>query len=384
MRNPVPDSAWMRRALRLAERGWGHVQPNPLVGAVVLDASGKLVGQGYHARYGEPHAEIMALSQAGLAARGGTLFVSLEPCAHHGQTPPCTEAILRTGIERVVFGAHDVNPAASGGAEHLRSAGVRVDGPIAEAAVRSQNTMFYHIHERQSTFVALKLAATLDGRIAHARGVRTPITGEEANEETQRLRAGFDGIMVGMGTALADDPLLTVRGDVMPRKPPVRIVLDSEARLPRDSRLAQTIALGPVWCFCARDADFTRQAGLATTGVRMVPVSRGFGGLDLSEVLAACWREGVRTLFCEGGAQVAASLAQADRIDRFYLFISPRVLGSGPGMFDALHPGSMPGLGLSVAHAYGDDVLLTYDRQRAPALTATPATGGAGIVHGLG
>jgi diaminohydroxyphosphoribosylaminopyrimidine deaminase / 5-amino-6-(5-phosphoribosylamino)uracil reductase len=172
----VPDSVWLKRALRLAARGWGRVQPNPLVGAIVLDGEGRLVGQGYHAEYGQPHAEVHALNRAGEAARGGILYVTLEPCNHHGRTPPCTDAILNAGITRLVYGAADPNPIAKGGAKHLHECGVHVVGPLIEELVRRQNAVFFHAHEKQTTFVALKLAASIDGRIAEAPGTRTSIT----------------------------------------------------------------------------------------------------------------------------------------------------------------------------------------------------------------
>jgi diaminohydroxyphosphoribosylaminopyrimidine deaminase/5-amino-6-(5-phosphoribosylamino)uracil reductase len=358
----VPDRAWMSRALRIAERGWGRVQPNPLVGALVLDAAGRLVGEGAHLEYGGPHAEVNAINRAGAAARGGTLVVSLEPCNHHGKTPPCSDAVLRAGIARVVYGARDPNTVAGGGAERLAAAGVRVEGPVATQRVRAQNAIFFHTHEHTRSFVALKLAATLDSRISRTRGRRTMITGSSANEETHRLRAGFDAIMVGRGTVTADDPLLSVRGEVMPRSQPVRVVLDSDARLSPDSRIVNTTALAPVWVFCAHDADLTRRRALERHGVRTIPVARAGEGVDIDEVLATLWTEEIRSVFCEGGALVAGSLARADRIDRLYLFVAPNVMGEpGVGAFEAFTAGPTP-LKVSAARRCGDDALLVYDR----------------------
>lgn len=361
-RPPVPDSAWMKRAIRLAERGWGRVQPNPMVGAVVVDTEGRMVGQGHHTEYGGPHAEVNALNLAGAQARGGTLFVSLEPCSHHGKTPPCTEAILRAGVRRVVYGARDPNPVAQGGAERLREAGLRVDGPIAQQEVERQNACFFHVLRHQRPFLALKLASTLDARIAESRGTRSRITGPEADNETQRLRAGFDAIMVGRGTVRADDPLLSVRGEVLPRQHPLRVVLDSEARLSLDSRLVDTIGIAPVLVFCASDADVGRRRALERFGVRVIGITRTAHGVDVNEVLRTLWAEGVRSVFCEGGALVAGSLARAQLIDRLYLFWSPSIIGSGGvGAFDAFSSGPTP-FRLQRCQTLGQDLLVMYDR----------------------
>ncbi len=385
MTRKVDDSVWFKRALRLAARGWGRVQPNPLVGAVVLDSEGRLLAESWHAQYGEAHAEARALEKAGKAAEGGTLYVTLEPCNHHGRTPPCTDAILRAGIARVVFGASDPNPVARGGAERLRQAGVRVAGPADEAAVRTQNAIFFHRHEQQSTFVALKLAATLDGRIAEAPGVRTRITGPDAQREALRLRAGYDAIMVGVGTVMADDPILTARGRVVPSAPPIRVVLDSDARMPADTMLATTADRGPVWLFCAADADADRQRQLGLRGVRVLHAERGPGGLHISAVLDTLWREGVHSVFCEGGAQVAASLAGAGRVDRFYLFLAPRLIGAGGlSAFADFLPGSLAHLAVTSVRRLGSDALITCDRISPGSSANSHAHERGSVVHGAG
>ncbi len=353
----------MLRALELAERGWGRVQPNPLVGALVVAATGEIIGEGYHQEYGGPHAEVYALRNAGAAARDSTLYVTLEPCSHQGQTPPCTEAILRAGISHVVFGAHDPNPKASGGAEQLRAAGVQVSGPIAELIVQRQNAIFFHAHQRQRPFVTLKLAVSLDGRIAATRGARTPITGEQAQLEVHRLRAGYDAIMVGSGTALTDDPLLTVRGPLMPPRAPQRVVLDSMLRLPLTSQLLRTVEAAPLQVFCEAEADPIRRAALERAGARVTPVPRLNNGLDLEVVLGILWEQGVRSVFCEGGARLAGALARAGRLDRFQIFIAPTLLGADAvNAFDALPPPDRLPLELEQVQRFGPDVLLTYDR----------------------
>jgi diaminohydroxyphosphoribosylaminopyrimidine deaminase/5-amino-6-(5-phosphoribosylamino)uracil reductase len=210
----------MARALDLAWRGWGRVQPNPLVGAVVL-SNGELVAEGWHPEFGDRHAEAVALAGAGERARGATMVVTLEPCAHQGKQPPCTEAIIRSGIRRVVAAMSDPNPLAAGGSERLREAGVEVEvGPLGDAAA-AQNAIFLHsIEDTHRPYVALKLATTLDGRIADGFGRSRWISGNEARDYVQWLRAGFDAIAVGGRTARLDDPSLTVRGSVQPRVPP--------------------------------------------------------------------------------------------------------------------------------------------------------------------
>jgi diaminohydroxyphosphoribosylaminopyrimidine deaminase/5-amino-6-(5-phosphoribosylamino)uracil reductase len=242
------DARWMARALELAGRGWGRVAPNPLVGAVIV-RDGELVGEGWHTEYGHPHAEVEALRAAGEAARGATAFVTLEPCSHHGKTPPCTGALLAAGIRRVVFAASDPNPKAAGGGEVLREAGVEVLGGVMAGEARDQNAVFFHTHSpagAERPFVALKLALTLDGRIADHAGSSVWITGDDARSEVHRLRAGFDAVAVGSGTALADDPKLTVRGALEPRVPPVRVVFDRRLRLPLESALVTTAREVPV------------------------------------------------------------------------------------------------------------------------------------------
>lgn len=377
---------FMTRALDLSGRGWGRVQPNPMVGAVVVNAEGLIVGEGYHAEHGGPHAEVHALRAAGDAARGATLYVTLEPCAHQGLTPPCTDAVLHAGITRVVFGAPDPNPVAAGGAEVLRAAGVEVVGPVAEVAVRRQNAIFFHCHQRRGTFVALKLALSLDGRIAGPGGKRTQITGREAQAEAHRLRAGYDALMVGSGTALTDDPLLTVRGDVQPRRPPVRVVLDSALRLPVSHQLVRTAVDVPVWVFCKHGAAPERHAALEQRGVRVLQAPGTPSGIDIESVLATLWREGVRSVFCEGGARVAGSLARTGRIGRFYVFLAPLILGpDGINAFDALPaPDRMP-LELDRVQRFGSDVLMTYEPARNPRLFVRPIDATVeGYVHRFG
>jgi len=314
----------MRRALALAARGWGRVAPNPLVGAVSV-RDGEVVGEGWHTGYGLPHAEVEALRAAGESARGSTLYVTLEPCSHHGKTPPCTDAIVAAGVRRVVFAASDPNPKAAGGAEVLRAAGVEVLGGVEARAALDQNAAFFHAHSAEGAerpWVALKLALSLDGRIADRAGRSVWITGEDSRAEVHRLRAGFDAVAVGIGTALADDPRLTVRGPVEPRVPPARVVFDRMLRLPPEGELARTARGVPVIAVASPDAPAERREPLERLGVRVLEAA------GVREGLRALREAGVRSLFCEGGALLASSLLEDGVVDRLHLFYAPLFLGA--------------------------------------------------------
>lgn len=355
----------MQRALALAERGWGRVHPNPLVGAVVVRGR-EVLGEGWHREFGAAHAEVEALRAAGDGARGATLYVTLEPCAHHGKTPPCTEAILAAGIARVVYGAADPTTPAAGGGLLLRRAGVEVVGPMAEEPTRIQNAPFFHAAERGSPWVALKYALSLDGRLSAEPGRPTPITGPPATSEVQRLRSGFDALLVGSGTAIADDPLLTVRGEVTPRRPPVRLVADTDAALDPASRLLSSVDQAPLWVAAAEDAPGARRRRLENAGARVLRLPRQEGGVDLKALLSALWEEGIRSLLCEGGGRLGSALLAADAVERLYLFYAPLVLGpDGAAAFIGAIPTIGPDLWSSrPPHLLGDDVLLTFDRSR--------------------
>jgi diaminohydroxyphosphoribosylaminopyrimidine deaminase / 5-amino-6-(5-phosphoribosylamino)uracil reductase len=356
------DAHHIRYAIDLAWNGWGRVAPNPLVGCVIV-REGRVVGEGWHREYGGPHAEVEALRAAGEQARGATAYVSLEPCSHWGKTPPCTDALAAAGVRRVVFGAFDPNPKARGGAEVLREAGIEVVGGIEEEAVRDQNAVFFHAHSpagAERPFIALKLAMTLDARIADRDGGSVWITGEEARAEVHRLRAGHDAVAVGIGTALADDPLLTVRGAAEPRVPPVRIVFDRTLRLPVESKLALSAGETPVWAVCDRIAPDERRRALEHAGVRVI------AGDGLPRQLRALRQAGVQSLFVEGGAMLASSLLSEQVVDRMYLFYAPLLIGpQAAGAFAAI---PSPRLADAVrwrrldTRALGQDTLITLAR----------------------
>jgi diaminohydroxyphosphoribosylaminopyrimidine deaminase / 5-amino-6-(5-phosphoribosylamino)uracil reductase len=316
------DARWMQRALALAERGWGRVSPNPMVGAVVV-RDGEVVGEGWHAEYGGDHAEVMALRAAGDAARGATLYVTLEPCDHHGKTPPCTGAILEAGIARVVYGAADPTGEAAGGAARLRRAGVEVVGGVEERAALDLDGPFFHAVESDRAWVSLKLALTLDGRMADASGRSFWITGPEARREVHRLRAGHDAVGVGIGTVLADDPRLTVRDAPPPRVPPARVVFDRRLRTPVESALFRSVEEGAVWIVTARGPDATRRRTVEEAGARLAE------GEDLEAGLIRLREEGIRSVLVEGGASLAGALLEAGLVDRLHLFYAPLLLGPG-------------------------------------------------------
>jgi diaminohydroxyphosphoribosylaminopyrimidine deaminase/5-amino-6-(5-phosphoribosylamino)uracil reductase len=346
----------MRRALSLAARGWGQTAPNPLVGAVVV-RDGTVVGEGWHTRYGEAHAEVEALRAAGDRARGATMYVTLEPCNHHGQTPPCTEAILAAGVRRVVLATGDSNPVAQGGADRLRKAGVDVAVGVEESAARELNAPFLHSFRSERPFVQLKLALSLDGAIADHSREPGWLTGPAARSEVQRLRAGADAVAVGIGTVLTDDPRLTVREGTAPRRPPVRVVFDTSARLPLDSKLVRSARETPVTVVCWAP-DPAHAAALEHAGVELVHAP------TLEQGLRALKGRGIHSLLVEGGAGLASALVQEALVDRLIIFRAPLLLGSGAlGAFGGVLPVRVAEAArwrIVDAARFGDDEMTVY------------------------
>jgi diaminohydroxyphosphoribosylaminopyrimidine deaminase/5-amino-6-(5-phosphoribosylamino)uracil reductase len=346
------DRAWMRRALVLAQRGWGQTAPNPLVGAVVV-RDGVAAGRGFHARYGEAHAEVAALQDAGERARGATVYVTLEPCNHHAKTPPCVDALIGAGVRRVVAAVRDPGRDSGGGAERLRAAGIEVEFGVEESAVRELNApFFFDASGATRPWVTLKLAVSLDGGIAGARDVpevsdaanaanaanapnapyapgapastASPqwLTGEAARKYVHRLRAQSDAIAVGIGTAIADDPLLTVRYGRRPRVAPLRVVFDRTARLPLHSRLVRTARKVPTLVM-SDQADTSVARALEAKGVLVERAP------DLLSKLELLHRRGVRSLLVEGGSAIAGAFITAKAVDRLIIFQAPVLLGAG-------------------------------------------------------
>lgn len=346
----------MRRALALAERGWGQVSPNPLVGAVVV-RDGEVVGEGFHAAFGRAHAEVVALGKAGTLARGSTVYVTLEPCAHHGKTPPCTDALLAAGVSRVVVAVRDPHTLAAGGAERLRAAGVTVDVGVCEEEARELNAPFLHAVANARPWVTLKLATSVDGAIADQ--TRRPgwLTGPAARAEVHRLRAQHDAIGVGMGTVVADDPALTVRDVRPPRVPPVRIVFSRTGRLPVTSALAATARDVPV-LVVAQEIDPAYEATLNEMGVDVLTAA------SIGEALRALRARGVHSIMVEGGARLAGALLFEGIVDRLVIFTAPVVLGAGALNAFLLAPAHRAETALRMRvlrrQSFGDDLMTVY------------------------
>ncbi len=328
-----PDVQFMKRALRLAALGAGMTSPNPLVGAVVVK-NGAIVGRGYHEALGGRHAEVNAIADAGAAALGGTLYVTLEPCNHHGLTPPCTQVVVDAGIARVVFGMVDPNPGvAGGGAEHLRRTGIEVKGGVLERACRALNQAFTKYVTTGVPYVMLKAAATLDGFIATSAGESKWITSELSRQFGHRLRSRADGILVGIGTVIADDPLLTVRlrGGKKHRQR-TRIVLDGELKIPMDSQLVRTASTDPVWVVCRKEASAYRERALVGAGVHVIRVPSAESGVDLMFLLKELGRRRISSILVEGGGRVLGSFIQNGFADEFYFFYAPKILADPSGV----------------------------------------------------
>ncbi len=352
----------MRRALVLAARGAGQVAPNPLVGAVVVQDE-RVVGEGWHAQYGQAHAEVAALNAAGERARGATLYVTLEPCNHTGKTPPCTDAILNSGIARVVYAVADPNPRAAGGAERLRAAGVQVHHGVLEAQASELNAPFlFAARGATRPWVTLKLAVSLDGAIADH--TRRPgwISGSAAQKAVHRLRAGADAIAVGIGTALADDPALTVRYGPPPRVAPRRVVFDRRAELPLASRLVRSAAEVPVLVLTdtapVSHGASARAAALEAAGVTVIRAE------SVAAALAALKQQGVNHLLVEGGSGLASALVDANLVDRLIMIQGSVILGQGSlPAFAALPPRTVSEAKrwrVLSRRALGDDSMTTY------------------------
>lgn len=339
------DEAWMARAIEEARRS--RPSPNPPVGAVVLDATGELVATGHHLRAGEAHAEVIALGAAGARAQGGTLYVTLEPCNHRGRTPPCVDAILAAKVRRVVVGCHDPNPhVEGGGADRLREAGVDVVVGAGAADAQSLVTAWTTYITSGVPHVALKLALSLDGRIATRTGASRWVTCPEARAKVQELRARHDAVAVGIGTALADDPRLTVRdpGIELPEGRPRRVVFDSTLRTPLHSRLVQTASQTPTWVITGEEAPVEAEQALLDAGCEVFRVPLGAGGrVDVGSALRTLARSGVVSLLVEGGAELAGSLLAAHLVHEMHAFVAPILLGprGRPGAVDWAGP-SLP------------------------------------------
>lgn len=357
----------MALALALGRRGLGQTWPNPAVGCVIVK-QGRIIGRGQTAPGGRPHAETQALAQAGAAARGATAYVSLEPCAHEGKTPPCAAALIAAGVERVVAPLEDSDSRVAGaGFAMLRDAGIEVStGVMAQEAARDHAGFFLRLSDGRP-FVTLKLASSFDGRIATATGESHWITGPEARRAVHAMRARHDAVMIGGGTARADDPLLTVR-DMGVARQPVRIVVSRRLDLPLMSQLARSAKEVPLWLAHGPDADPALHTAWEGIGARLIECPLAGGQLDLRAVLAALGTAGLTRVFCEGGGGLAASLLAGDLVDELTGFTAGAVIGAeGLPSVGALGLGRLaeaPRFRLIESRAIGNDILHRWGRAK--------------------
>ena len=373
----MPEEKYMRRAIELAKKGSGHVNPNPLVGAVIV-RDGEIIGEGYHECYGQLHAERNAIANAkkrGNSLEGSKIYVTLEPCCHYGKTPPCTEAIIEEKIARVVVGSDDPNPLVSGkGFQMLREKGIEVIPHFLKEECDAMNHVFFHYIRTGTPYVAMKYAMTMDGKIACYTGDSKWVTGEESRAHVQTLRNHYKGIMAGIGTVLADDPMLNCR--IEGGRDPIRIIADSHLRIPMDSQLVRTAGQQPLIVACLPDADEEKAAQLQEKGVEVLRIP-GVTTADITEEqkevisLPVLMKElGARKIdgiLLEGGGQLNESALQAGIVDRIYCYIAPKIFGGaqaktpveGQGLTRAADAWQFNRIGMQ---EFGQDILLEYEK----------------------
>jgi diaminohydroxyphosphoribosylaminopyrimidine deaminase / 5-amino-6-(5-phosphoribosylamino)uracil reductase len=354
----------MRMALWEARKGSGRTSPNPCVGALVVK-NGKIVGKGYHKKAGTPHAEIHALRDAGRKAKGAALYVTLEPCNHTGRTPPCTEAILKAGIDQVVIGMKDPNPrVAGGGADYLAAQGLSVISGVLEQDCREINLPFIKHSATGMPWVIMKAGMSIDGRIAELPGLTTRITGKHSLARVHTLRNQVDAILVGIETVLTDDPALTVRLEKSgSNRDPVRVILDTGLRLPESARMLQQESSAETWIFCAKGTDRNKRKRLEAAGavVKTVPTVSG-GTLNIKTMLKVLGQAQMTSLLVEGGSRVHGSFLDAGVVDQLLLFVAPKFLGE-QGVPLATFPAEkskkqFPEFKIIKTRRYGEDILI--------------------------
>lgn len=366
----------MRRALALARRGEGRTSPNPMVGAVLV-ADGMVVGEGWHRAAGTPHAEVHALRAAGDSAKGSTLYVTLEPCSHHGRTPPCADAVVAAGIDRVVVAMEDPDDRVGGsGIERLRGAGITVETGVLEQEARRLNEAYVVHRTLGRPFVTYKSAVTLDGRTAAADGSSQWITGTEARRDVHRLRSRSDAIVVGIGTLLADDPSLTVRGvhsgPAVPR--PLRVVVDARARTPLRAQVLTGEA--PTLVITGTGADADTVARLQWAGADVLSIPDSEGRVPIPAMLAALGSRGIVSLLLEGGATLAGAFVAAGCVDRYVFYVAPKLFG-GPETSGSIEGWAAPSIGAAASleiesvRRFGDDLRIIARPRRDTTMTAS-------------
>ena len=351
------DSALMRRALANAERGWGQTAPNPMVGAVIVSGD-DVVADGWHSRFGEAHAEVMALAAAGERARASAMYVTLEPCTHHGQTPPCTDALIGAGVRRVVIATRDANPLAGGGVDRLRSAGIEVEVGVESTAAAELNAAYFHSFVADRPWVTLKLALSADGATADPTGRRRWITGDASRREVHRMRAGVDAVAVGIRTVLADDPELTVRDAELPRRQPTRVIFDSTLSTPLGAAVVRSAVAVPT-VIVVKEAALERGGPFRDAGVTVLAAG------DLRDALRQLKALRIRSLLLEGGAKLAGGFVADGLVDRLALFDAPVTLGSGSPDAFAYAPAGFAEQARRFPvvrrQTFGDDTLTVYE-----------------------
>lgn len=359
---PDVDARFMALALSLGRRGMGRVWPNPAVGCVIVK-DGQIIGRGWTADGGRPHAEPRALAQAGALAQGATAYVTLEPCSHQGQTPPCAQALITAKIARVVVATGDPDTRVAGkGLAMLRDAGITVEYGVLEAAAERDHAGFLRRVTKNRPVVTLKLAGTLDGRIATATGESQWITGPDARRDVHAMRARHDAVMVGAGTVRADDPSLTAR-DLGAVRQPVRVIVSRAMKIPADRQLAQSARDVPVWLCHGKDADIAAWTG---QGAISLPCAITSGQVDPQAAMAALADQGITRVFCEGGGMLAASLLQAGLVDELVVYSAGTAIGAeGTPMLAAMgvdHLASAPRFALDSVRSIGNDIRHVWRR----------------------
>jgi diaminohydroxyphosphoribosylaminopyrimidine deaminase/5-amino-6-(5-phosphoribosylamino)uracil reductase len=321
------DLSWMRRALELAARAKGRTSPNPMVGALVVKGD-DLLGEGFHAYAGSDHAEVVALDEAGPAAQGATLYVSLEPCCHHGRTPPCVDRIMQAGIRRVVSACEDPNPAVCGkGIGALRAAGIPVEvGCLGEEAARLNEAFFKHVRTGLP-FITLKVAASLDGKIATRTGDSRWITGESARRHVHQLRNEVDAVLVGIGTILRDDPLLTTRLGIADQRDPIRVIVDNLARLPLRAKVVNRASTAPTILAVSQTAPRGKVEALEREGIQVLVVEDSPRRVSLERLMEVLGKRGILSVMIEGGAEINASALREGIVDKVCIFLAPLLIG---------------------------------------------------------
>ncbi|MDD2620127.1 MAG: bifunctional diaminohydroxyphosphoribosylaminopyrimidine deaminase/5-amino-6-(5-phosphoribosylamino)uracil reductase RibD [Syntrophomonadaceae bacterium] len=322
------DKKYMYRALELADMARGRTSPNPLVGAVIVK-DGKIIGEGYHRQAGTPHAEINAINDAGAQdLTGAAIYVTLEPCSHYGRTPPCADALVKAGLGRVVIAVLDPNPLVSGkGLAKLKEAGIATAVGLLEAEAIKLNEVFFKYIQSKKPFVSLKVAMTLDGKIASFSGDSRWITGEAARYYVHQLRNSYDAIMVGIGTVLADDPQLNTRLNITDQKDPVRVIIDGQLDLPLQSKIVNTAAEQRTIVFTSRSHDREKAAVLKAGGLEIIEIGEEASCLPLERVIEQLGSMGICSLLLEGGARINANMLEHNLIDKVYWFIAPKIIG---------------------------------------------------------